>query len=722
MSDNVAQLYWAAEPDVKKLGPRAMERLQQHLGLLSRSGRLGKMRTMLSAYYGLGTDGMRSTNELRNAGEDGEVTEMSTNQVRPVIANAMSLIAGQPLTTKAKAKNSDSETLAQTRLADALLDAYETLGSSNERENDTIRGGLIASSWVLGQAWSPKDGKEWARDESGLPIYDGAPVDFVLPPWRCVFDFAATDEGQRKWALFRRPVSRWDTAAQFDATDPVLAAKLRKQTSSGSAGPVPDAYAQGLQQTAASLDWLLGEKLPEEDVLWVWELRHLPTPALPQGRLLRFAEPDLVLWDSFTAGAEYPYEKDDLHLYEFSPERAVAGGQGHTAAFDLGALQEFVDICTASIATTVNVNGQMHLWSPDEGGPLVRAMGEGNTVLISPTKPEPIEFPALKPEVLQAAEWAISQGRQAMALNDVVMGQPDKGMPAQAQALQRAQAQQFHAVAQAERVRLRRRAVNGRLKMLKRFAKTPRMTRLVGKDRAYEMKEWQRDDISAADFVDVEIVDPMLASYEGRMGVLEQLGQQGTFKDQPDAMLTFIQTGRLDAVTTTARQKRELVEANVALLQKGIGPPQVDIQASMQAGSPQFVEPAPGTECLRILKSDPHHLAVPAYLGVLTSPGSRADKAIMQAALEAIQLSMELWGQLTPDEAAVFDIPPLPSQLAAAADGPPMGPGGPPPPGGPKGPPPDAPKDAQGVKLPAPPPNPLSGSKESASSTGLTPK
>ncbi len=712
---SISRPYWAAEISIKDLAPRLMERFQWWMQLLQRSGRWDKMRGLLGAYYGSGIDGMRNSNRLQDAGEEGEITELHVNQVRPVINNTLSLIAGTDPVVKAKAKNADAKTLAQTRLAEALLVSYDTSIASKEREIDCVRGALLASSWTLGQSWLPQDGKEWTRDPEGQPVYEGDIDIFVLPPWRAIYDFAAADESKRKWAFFRRSVSRYDTAALLEERGQKdTAEKVRRHVETT---PVKWYSFSSITASMTELDVLLGEQLPEEDVLWVWELRHLPSPALPKGRLIRFVEPDVVLWDSMAEGVEYPYE--ELHLYEYSPERVVCGAAGHTGAFDLGALQEFSDICTASIATTVNINGQMNLQTEADAPPNVRQLSTGNSVLL--TKPgnklEPIMFPALKPEVLQALEWSVEAGNKQLALNNTVMGEPDKGMPASAQALQRAQAMQYHAVAQAERVRLRSRNANGKLRLLKRFARSPRQVEMAGKARAYEMQEWQADDLSDVVCFDVEPINPMSASFEGRQAILEMLMKFGTIKDG-SAALTYLQTGSLEAVTQTETAQRELVESNVALLQKGIGPPPVDMKASMETGSPVFVDPPPGPDgqpgkALSIMKSDPHHLAIPAYLGVLASPASRQDASMVKACTEAIQLSLSYWQQLLPDEAAAYGIPPLPSQLAAA-----MPPPGPP---NPDAPPEDGPPDAgpEQPGLPSPPPDPLTGNGEDAGATGL---
>jgi hypothetical protein len=278
---------------------------------------------------------------------------------------------------------------------------------------------------------------------------------------------------------------------------------------------------------------------------------------------------------------------------------------------------------------------------------------------------------------------------------------------------------QFHAVAQGERVRLRARNANGKLKLLKRFALAPRITEMAGTAKQYEVKEWKSEDISDVERFDVEPINPASATFEGRQSILEMLMQMGAIRT-PDALLTFLQTGSLESITSTQTAQRELVESNVALLQRGIGPPKVDMQAmgpllqeSLETGGPPplpvFVPPAEGEEVLTLLKSDPHHLAIPAYLGVLASPASRGDAALVQACTEAIQLSLQYWQSLTPDESACYGIPPLPSQLSAAMPPPPgdMPPGDEPPPEMPSADQPEMPKPAE------PPENPLTGEQDS---------
>lgn len=652
MGNDESCTYWAAEEDTKKAAIAAQDHFGRGIDILAKSGRLDSAGRLLSAYYGRGADGLRDTTRL----VDGEVTEWTINGVRPIVTTALGIVAGRRPAVKPRARNADSRSLAQTRLASALLDNYTTEAQGHELELSVVRNGMLASSWCLGQAWAPRDGSPYGVDAAGVVQYDGDIQEFTLPPWRVVFDFAASHADLRRWCVFVRPQPRWELAAAAEASgNKDVAEKIKRGGgsatlfSAGFSRPTVGT-ARGVTGTSlSSLETLMGEALPDDEVCWVWEMRHRPTPALPDGRVLRFVDPDCVLY----SGA-YPYAREDLHVYEYTPERVGAGTSGHTGMFDLLGGQEFMDMCTTSIATTANLCGNVHLWTPDrDSNPTVTKLQSGPTLLSTPTRPEVVDFPALKAEMVQAADWAQSQMRLLAALNDVVMGQPEKGMPASAQALQRAQAVEFHQVSQAAYLRLVQRSANGKLRMLKRFAKTPRIAQVAGVGAEYEVREWSAEDISDVERFDVEPINPMSQSNESRMAIAEMLLQQGSISSSED-LLTFVQTGSLPKITETATKDNEIAERLQQQLISGYTLPPVDPVASAEAGEVVFAEGEPGGKYLTLLACYPHHLIIRAFRNVVNST---TEPEVMRAGLEAIHRSLDLWQSLSPAQCQAYEIP-----------------------------------------------------------------
>lgn len=721
--------YWAAEPDSSELVSRCLERVQRHVKRLSAQGRLSKAMRTLSARYGRGVDGAVGTDRMRSTGAAGGTTALTVNLIRPGLEHVLGLVTGQRPGLKPVPLNTDSTSSAQARLADELRGYYERKLDCAGLEIDVVRGGIAASSWWLVQSWRPTLGAKMAVDpDTNRVIYESDVELLSLPFWRCAADTVARRQDQRTWVAFRTPGNRFDLAAAY----PHCADKLTQGAAEKLAADWGQTIGVGPSEgTAGGLDALLEDVVETEDAVWVWELRHLPTPALPEGRLVRFVNDDCVLYDSAavrmgegeeTQATAYPYS--ELHAYEWAPERVVGTANGHTAAFDMLAVQQFADVCTTSIATTVNVLGLPHLYmGPGGEGAAANTYELGRSGIMAiegSTPPQVVDFQALKPEVVSALGLARDIGRETLSLNNVVVGQPDKGMPAQAMALMRAQAVQFHQAAQGEYMRLVEQNMTGILALLKRFATSARVSQVAGLSGEWLTREWQAKDIANMSRYVVERIDATTLSYESRVALAETMAKMGWL--DRESFLSIYRSGDLKERLDSATSARDLIAANKDLLRQGIGLPPIDMAATdaavneaLEAGvDPTQVGPVftdDGERHVRLLKTDPHWTAYNEYKAVLDSPASRENPAVVAAVSGVLQETLRLWASMTPDEIAAAQGQALPSQMAMAAP-PPPGDDAEGTPGELAGPATDAPK------LPKPPQDPLTGAREGSESLG----
>ena len=256
----------------------------------------------------------------------------------------------------------------------------------------------------------------------------------------------------------------------------------------------------------------------------------------------------------------------------------------------------------------------------------------------------------------------------------------------------------------------------GCLQLSQRFAKTKQTAEIAGKAGTWELREWSREDIANVPRFSLEIVNPLTQSYEGRQAEAEFLAERGWLTK--DGYLSLKATGSLKEPLEADGAKLELLAQHKQLLRDGIGLPPLDEAATEQAlmadpmAGPVFVDD--GQPHVRLVKLDPHWLAIPEYYSVLLSPAARENPAVVEAVTGVVQESLRLWASLTPDELAVMGGPPLPSQMQAATpDAGPMPPGDSAPPGG-GAPSPDAPK------LPKPPADPITQQQPGRESLGLT--
>lgn len=734
MSDTTT--YWAAEADTKELVKRALERFGRALAKAERSGQLDRTRRMLLAYYGRG-EGGRDTSRTRLGGRQGELALMVHNGVRPLISQVLALVCGQRPGLKPVATNTDASSIAATELADGVRKHYERTLELPGVELDVARGGFLGGAHWGVLAWKRTKGEPYGIDESGRLVYEGGVEVFSLPWWRMAADPLARRPIERNWVLFKRPANRFELAAEY----PECADRLVQD-----AGQLPSN--DWGEQIASlkdfdGLDELFGDNLDPEDGVWVWELRHLPTAALPRGRIVRFVSGDIVLFDSASfkapapTGGEQPVQEEaegrdvgypyaGLHAYDFASERVVGTARGHSGGWDMLGLQELLDVCTSTTATVVNLYGAPHLWAgaAGAGGIHAAAMGSGPIIIETATKPEVINLldQALSRGLVDVTGFVRDLLREAGQLNKTVMGEPDKNMPAQAQALQRAQAVQVHQTAQGEFFRLVENLATGCLQLSQRFAKTKQMAEIAGKAGTWELKEWSREDVANVPRFSLEIVNPLTQSYEGRQAEAEFLAERGWLTK--DGYLSLKSTGSLKEPLEADNAKLELLAQHKQLLRDGIGLPPLDEAATELAlmqnplAGPVFVDD--GTPHVRLVKLDPHWLTIPEYYSVLLSPAARENPAVVDAVTGVVQESLRLWASLTPDELAVMGGPPLPSQMQASTPEAPMpgGEGAPAPGAGPTSSGPSGPPGEP--QLPKPPPDPITQQQPGRESLGLT--
>ena len=668
--------YWAAEPDGADLVDAALEKHAQRLDKAHVSGFADKSRALIRAYYGLSPSGGNAS-ALRLGGEQGEVVTFSHNAVRPLVTNALGLIAGQRPGLKAVARNTDSAAVSDSMLADSLREYTDKKHDIPQLELDTVRGGLIAGSWGFFLEWERTRGAEETLDpDTGRVIYEGDIAARSLPWWDFAFD-SERSAAHRRWCIYRRKANVYELAADYPSKAEQLLA--RPETKNG------DQYESKISGSStindSELENIFDAALSDDEV-WLWEFRHIPTAALPAGRLVRFVDRDTVLFDTQNVDGEVvhtPY--NGLFAYEYAPERIIGTAGGHTGHFDLLATQHLLDVATSSIATGLNINGTPMLWNESGNGLAISQIAGGPQLVVSPRKPESIEMPAFKPDVASVVSLFKDMMRESAAVNQVVAGSPDKGMPAQAMAMLRAQAVQYYQVAQSGYFKLVESVADGCLGLYKAFAKTKRVAEIAGSAQSFQVREWSQDNLDGIARYSLEPVNPLMQSYEGRMSLGEQLFAKGAIS--LEGYMSLLLTGTAKEPLEGHSSRLALLAKHKELLRQGVGLPPLD-EAAMQAqqaqaqqmlqlAEAQGVPPPPvdiqpvfkddGKPHVIVLKTDPHWLTYQEYHSVLDSPEARRNPEVARAVLDVCDLSLKYWAQMTPDELAALGGQPLPSSM-----------------------------------------------------------
>lgn len=700
-------VYWAAQKDSKEFANSAIDRIKRYRDRLESSGRLGKMRRSLNAYYGNGVLGDKDASQMRQEGEQGELTSLNVNHFASLVQHSMVLITSSKPAFKAVAVNSDYSSGAQATMADALLEVYDKRLRMSDIDYEATHTSLITSEGYAFETWNAAAGDIYGVDpDTGKEVPEGDIEIETKTPFEVAFDPDLKSFEKKTWFAVERQDSRHDLAAKF----PEVGDKILRCTQE-----------MLWQEMGGNEVWESKPSATDPDIIRYWEVHHKPTPSLPNGRLVILISSDIVMFDSYDAQTDtdngYPF--DELHLYRIIPERQIGNVGGHTSFFDLLALQQGVDLVAMITSSAVNTGGLMNFWLPPGHNLSVTQLKGGMNLLESPVEPKAISTIKIDPAVIQFADFCVEAMRQRVAINDVVMGETQKGMPAQAMALLRAQAIEFQSRLQSNYERFVEQTRTGALKLLQKFAKSERVSILAGKSKTWARKEWAAGDLSDVERFEVEPLNAVARSFAGRMEMMKDLQASGALR-RPEEYLNFMSTGRLDPVLEGPNANFMRLAKEKELMMQGVGPQPID---------PMTGQPIPdGQPHILPLKTDTHWIDIAEAASVLAAPEARNNPAVVKAVIGYIEMHLALWtanpvlaqamgGPIAPqDPRAMQPGMPPPGMAAPSGEQSSMGlPGsggqsGAGPGDGPRsGPPAPMPQGAPQIRLPKPPENPLTG-------------
>lgn len=706
-------IYWAAKPRSDEAVGGAIERIRRYRETLRVTGRADRMRRNWLAWQGWGPRGDTDATRMEAAGEQGELVRMSVNHFASMVTQAVTLTTSNKPAVKAIAANGDFESLAQAQFAEAINDYYDRELAVSDREYEAaLSMVLLSEAWIV-LDWDAHAGKPYMVDEGGKEVRSGDVRLYCLTPFDVAVDPDVQDAESHSWVCWRRRANKWDLAARYPhAREGLLAADNGRL----------DGSQDALDEHGVSLDLRRRRSTkPDTDCVYVWELRHAPSPALPNGRRILFVSPKVVLADSVTTAEDgtvsdfgYPYG-DSLYAVNAAPERVPGLPDGHTSFFDLLSLQEGIDMSASIMASAINAGGLQNLYVPRGANITADKLTGALNVIEYDGGERPVAESnlAINPAVSAWAEMCVTWMRQRVSLNDVVAGEPTKGMPAQAMALLRAQAVEFHSRLQSAYERMVQRTRTGILRMLQTFAKAERVALVAGKGNAWALKSFAAKDVEKVDRYVVEPVNPTLKTLAGKVGFAQPLLESGAIGLQE--YLQLVETGRMEPILRFHQDNQARIQREKEMLMQGIGLPPLQMgpmgPVLDASGLPMFADD--GKPHIRPLISDTHWVDIPEYLGVLAMPEVRDNPMVTKAVTEVVDYKMRLWRAMDPGLIlllkGIMPPPPQPSPMMA---------GGPPPPQAPgmEAPPPEVQGPAGGpsTRLPQPPPNPITGEQDMA--------
>lgn len=614
--------------------------------------------------YGRAPDGAGDTSRTGSSGEQGEYVDVTLNNFATLVTQVTVRTTSNKPAFKAIPTNADAQSMEQAAFGQGLLEHYSNTHSIADRDWEMVEtGNVMQEGWEI-FGWDTTAGKNLTDFHDGPALNEGEIEVHSSTPFRVAYDPKAESIDKLKWVAFKRRFNRFDLASSIKERYPKAAEKLLEMGD--------DSLEQEWTDGEDDLDLTRenGLSATSDDLVWVWEFRHLPTPASPNGRLLRFVTAECVVFDSFeTSDGEgekvitdhgYPYDATELHAHRYCPATVIGSIAGHAPSSDLLGLQELRDTVATQAATAANAGGITNMWNKTGDKVTLTSIAGGMNLLQSAVKPEILEGPELSAQI-PAFDMMLKQNMQErLGESDVSMGTVPKGMPGNLAALLEAKTVQYNSRGQASYAHVLERSRTGMLKLLKRFAKSKRIAVLGGVANGYEYKAWTAEDLDGVDRFIVEAVSPLNQTYAGKVDAAHELLAQGMVTKEE--YLAVRETGRLEPAFEGSVAMEMGVRKEKQMLIKGIGLAPLDEKASTLASLKNGGKPVPvfmddGQPHIRPLIYDKHWLHILEDLGAIASPNARDDGKISTAVMAVVEERVRLMKQVSPIMMAVLGYP-----------------------------------------------------------------
>lgn len=663
--------YFALLPK-EEIGAELIRRTEDWYTNLGTMGIYRKMRRSYAAYFGYSADsrGINST-EVISGGEQGELSLLKVNHFRNLMQHMLVMTTASRPAMDARAINTDYKSIAQTLLANGILDYYMREKKLERYLKTATEYALIFGEGYIRLEWDSSEGEEYSVDpQTQRIVYSGDIKYSVLNPLDVIRDVYAPDNQDPDWIIVRHFKNRFELIAKYpEFREEILGADTKDH--------IDMTFNFNFRLQTGS------------DLIPVYEFYHRKSEALPMGRQVVFVSQDAVFYD----GA-LPYK--DIPVYRIAPADFIGTPYGYSVAFDLLALQDVVDSLYSIIVTNQSTFGVQNILLP-QGHNIGFSQLSGNLNILeydpAAGKPEALNLTATPAEIFNFVNKVEATMETISGVNSVARGNPEANLRSgNALALIQSMAIQFNSGLQQSYAQLIEDVGTATITTLRDFAATPRIAMIVGKNNRSYLKEFKGSDLDQINRVVVDVGNPLAKTTAGKLEMANNLLQQGLIKT-PEDYIMVMKTGNLDTMLDGTTSELALMDMENERLRDG-----VVVHATIL---------------------DSHVLHIKEHKSVINSPEARENNEVVQATLAHIQEHINMLKTADPNLMQILGQPSL-QQPQQQGQMPP--PGGPAPKGGgaPSNPQATDPNAADNVPgLPSLPKNPLSGQQWNPDNGGL---
>lgn len=607
-------LYFAAK-EANTVASTMLDRAQSFYNFLNANAYLQKLEEMWRAYHGVYGDTQNGGHRVSFTGEQGELVSLPVNHFRNLARHMLTMVTSSRPVMETRAVNTDYKSLAQTYLANGILEYYMREKHLEGSLKKAVEMAIVLGAGFIKLEWNATAGEIYDFDEdSGKFNYEGELEFTNLSPFDVVFDGTKEHWKDHDWIMTRTFQNRFNLMAKY----PEYADKI-KGLPSKMMGSV---YRLGLYSN------------DDTDDIAVYEFYHKRTEAIPDGRYVLFLDSDLALLDT-----KMPYRV--LPIFRISPSDIMGTPYGYSDMFDIFPIQEAINSLYSSIMTNQNAFAVQNLWVPRGADITTAALIGGMNIVEGNAKPEPLNLTETPPEVFKFLEFLIQSAETVSGISSTTRGNPDASLKSgTALAMVQSTSLEFMSGLQQSYVHLIEDVGTALIQILKDFAVSPKIVALVGKNNRTYLKEFTGEQLSAINRVYVDVGNPLSKTIGGRIGMAEQMLQMKLLKT-PEQYFQVLKTGALDVTYEGEMSELLLIKAENERLMNG--------------------------EQVMTTMLDAHDIHIKEHKAVLADPDLRQDPILVQNTLAHIQQHIEYLRTSDPALLQLIGqqpIPPIPQPMS----------------------------------------------------------
>lgn len=478
-NDNI---YFASK-EAQECANVLLRRSESFYSSLRYNAYLDKITRMWRAYHGAYNDSVGYGHQIEFTGEEGELVSLPVNHFRNLARITYNMVTATRPSMQARAVNTDSKSLAQTYLANGILEYYMREKNLEYFLKKAVEYAIVLGSGFIKMEWNSTSGEAYDIDpDTGEINYEGDIVFTNLSPLDVVVD-GTKETWQNEWILVRSFVNKYNLLAKYpELSEKIINLHTKNQSSV-------------FRLAIFSND--------ETDDVPIFEFYHKKTEAVPEGRYMLFATDDCVFLDT-----KMPYP--DIPVYRIVPSEILGTPYGYTDMYDVFPLQEMINSCYSTIASNINAFGVQNVFFPRDGDLTVASVEGGLNIIEGIKPPQSINLTQTPAEVFKYLEILIQSAETISGINSVARGNPEASLKSGAAlALVQSMSLQYVSGLQQSYVKLIEDMGSSLIKFLQIFAQTPRVAAIVGENNRSILKEFNSEDLDKISRVYVDMGNPL---------------------------------------------------------------------------------------------------------------------------------------------------------------------------------------------------------------------